>query len=89
MLLGEQLRAARALLRWSQDKLATEASRIHPVSPDAIKKWEATNGPINATTARVDAVLRTIDAAGIELLNHGQPGARLKAQPAKDDAPLW
>ncbi|WP_349595062.1 helix-turn-helix domain-containing protein [Azospirillum argentinense] len=74
---GEQLRAARALLRWSQKKLADEASKISPVSSDTIKRWEAIDGVVNATTTAVSAVVRTIEKAGVELLNDGQPGARL------------
>ncbi|MFP5512326.1 MAG: hypothetical protein ACLGJC_04505 [Alphaproteobacteria bacterium] len=75
---GEQLRAARALLRWPQQKLAEEASQFSPVSANTIKRWEAIDGPINATTATVNAVLRALTAAGVELLNDGAPGARLR-----------
>ncbi|NUB25102.1 helix-turn-helix domain-containing protein [Azospirillum brasilense] len=78
MLLGEQLRAGRALLRWGQAKLAGEASKIHPVSAETIGRWEGINGVINAQSAAVDAVVRTLDAHGVELLNHGSPGARLR-----------
>ena len=77
VLQGEQLRAARALLRWSQSKLAAQASTISPVSAETIGRWEAINGTINAQSAAVDAVVRTLEAAGVELLNHGAPGARL------------
>lgn len=75
---GEQLRAARALLRWPQQKLAEEASQFSPVSANTIKRWEAIDGPINATTATVNAVLRVLTAQGVELLNDGAPGARLR-----------
>ncbi|WP_434619130.1 helix-turn-helix domain-containing protein [Azospirillum sp. B2RO_4] len=75
---GEQLRAARALLRWSQQRLAEETSRIHPVSADTIKRWEGIDGAINATSAGVAAVIRTLQAQGIELLNDDSPGARIR-----------
>ena len=81
---GEQIRAARALKRWSRKKLAQEASRFHSVSEETIRDWEGVDGVINATTARVDAVRRAFDDAGVELLNHGSPGARLRAVPTAD-----
>ncbi|WP_042443031.1 MULTISPECIES: helix-turn-helix domain-containing protein [unclassified Azospirillum] len=76
---GEQIRAGRALKRWSRKQLAQEASRFHPVSEETIRDWEGIDGVINATTARANAVVRAFDEAGVELLNHGAPGARLRA----------
>ncbi|HEY0836868.1 MAG TPA: hypothetical protein VGE72_23355 [Azospirillum sp.] len=81
---GEHVRAARALLRWGQKKLADEASKIAPVSVETIKAWEATNGAIRATVDRMEAVAHTLEAAGVELLNHGSPGARLRP-PSSDE----
>lgn len=80
MLLGEWVRAGRSLLRWSQKKLAEEASKIHPVSVDTIKKWEAINGPISANTMTAGAVRTALESAGVEFIpeNGGGPGVRLK-----------
>lgn len=75
---GEQLRAARALLRWSQRRLSDETSQLHPVSADTIKRWEGIDGAINATSAGIAAVIRTLQAQGVELLNDGAPGARIR-----------
>jgi transcriptional regulator with XRE-family HTH domain len=83
VLRGEQLRAARALLRWTHKELAERASQIEPVSVDALRKWEAIDGPIRGIAPKLNAVVTVLEAAGVELLNHGQPGARLKAQPAQ------
>ncbi|MGY0713119.1 hypothetical protein [Azospirillum argentinense] len=78
MLYGEQLRAARALLRWTLKDLSAKASAIEPVSSDALKKWEATDGPIRGINTKIDAVVKVLEAAGVELLNSDAPGARLR-----------
>jgi transcriptional regulator with XRE-family HTH domain len=75
-LLGEQIRAARALLRWTQKQLADDASAHAPISVETIKKWEATDGPIRGMTDKAEAVAKALTNAGIELLNDGRPGAR-------------
>jgi|SRR5580658_6437184 transcriptional regulator with XRE-family HTH domain len=71
-----QLKAARALLAWSQEKLAIAAS----ISVPTIKRLEAQEGPIggrNATAAKIQSALET---AGIEFIdeNGGGPGVRLR-----------
>ena len=83
MLRSEQVRAARAILRWSQTKLSEEASKFAPVSMETIRRWEGLDGPINATTVTTDAVVRAFAAHGVELLNGDSPGARMvsKGQP--------
>lgn len=86
MLQGEQLRAARALLRWTHKELAEKASQFEPVSVDALRKWEATNGPIRGINTKVDAVVKVLEAAGVELLNSDAPGARLRKGGEHDGA---
>ena len=77
-----QLKAARALLAWSQEQLAAAAD----VSVPTIKRLEAQEGPLggrNETGAKIRLALET---AGIEFLdeNGGGPGVRLrKRQPKK------
>lgn len=77
-----QLKAARALLAWSQEQLAAAAY----VSVPTIKRLEAQEGPLggrNETGAKIRLALET---AGIEFLdeNGGGPGVRLrKRQPKK------
>ena len=88
MLQGGQLRAARALLRWTHKELSDRASVTEPVSVDALRKWEATDGPIRGITAKVNAVVLVLEAAGVEFipagsyLGTGGPGVRLRAEPA-------
>ena len=58
----EQLRAARAWLNWSQEDLATRAN----VSLSTVRDFE--NGKRNPMKNNLEALRRTIEASGIELL---------------------
>jgi len=72
---GRQLAAARSLLGWSQEQLATAAD----VTGQTISNWESEqNMPRPGTIARVRAV---IEDRGIEFLNGGAPGVRFKPKP--------
>jgi predicted transcriptional regulator len=75
-LTSEQLRAARMLVRWNQQDLAS-ASRV---SLATIKRLEAKPGQIEALGLTMDAILRALDNAGVELIpeNGGGAGVRLK-----------
>jgi transcriptional regulator with XRE-family HTH domain len=73
---SEQVRAARALIRWEQRDLA-EASRV---SLPSIKRLETTPGPLAAQARTIEALRAALEAAGVEFTNGGQPGVRLKAK---------
>ena len=74
---GNQLKAARALAGISQIELA-EAAQISVTTVSAMEgKGAATLGSGLDT---IKAVMDALDAAGVEILNHGQPGVRLKAK---------
>ena len=77
---GAQIRAARALLRWSGADLVRESG----VSHATIHRAEAVNGKTALTFANASAIRRALEAAGIELLdeNGGGPGARLRKRVA-------
>ena len=77
---GAQIRAARALLRWS----AADLGREFRVSYVTIHRAEAVNGKTAMTFANASAIRRALEAAGVELLdeNGGGPGARLKRRAA-------
>ena len=67
-----QSRAARGLLDWSQADLAKAAS----VGVSTIADFErGRRTPIGNNLAAIQTAL---EAAGIEFLNHGQPGVRLR-----------
>jgi predicted transcriptional regulator len=76
VLTSEQLRAARMLVRWNQQDLAS-ASRV---SLATIKRLEAKPGQIEALGLTIDAILRALDNAGVEFIpeNGGGAGVRLK-----------
>jgi transcriptional regulator with XRE-family HTH domain len=71
---GNQLKAARALAGLDQIQLADLAG----LNVNTIRNMEGANaGPIAGRSANVQTVQRVLESAGIEFLNHGQPGVRL------------
>jgi transcriptional regulator with XRE-family HTH domain len=70
---SELIRAARALLRWEQRQLAEASS----VSLPTVKRLEAKPGNLAAHASTVAALVRALEAAGIEFTNGEQPGVRL------------
>jgi hypothetical protein len=71
-----QLRAARALLRWSALDLA-EASKVGVAT---IRRVEVIEGEIPVTSANELAIRRALEAAGVEFIdeNGGGAGVRLR-----------
>lgn len=63
----EQVKAARALLQWSQIDLAN-ASKI---SVPTIKRLEASSGEIGGREETVEAIRTTLEAQGIQFLDVG------------------
>ena len=74
MLRSEQIRAARALLRWDQKQLAAAAN----ISVQTIKRLEGMPGKVSAYTGTVDAITKALEAAGVEFTNDDAPGVRLR-----------
>jgi predicted transcriptional regulator len=76
LLTSEQIRAARALLRWEQKDLASASG----VSLPSIKRLEAKPGPMNAHGPTLAALSRAIEEAGVQFIpgNGGGPGVRLR-----------
>jgi transcriptional regulator with XRE-family HTH domain len=70
-----QIKAARALLNWSQEQLATAAG----VSIPTIKRLEAQDGPLGGREETVTRILNSMRASGVEFIdeNGGGPGVRL------------
>jgi hypothetical protein len=71
-----QLRAARALLRWSALDLA-KASRVGVAT---IRRVEVMDGEIPVTSANEAALRKTLETAGVDFIdeNGGGPGVRLR-----------
>lgn len=80
---SEQLRAARALLRWEQKDLASASG----VSLPSIKRIETKPGRIAAFHSTLTGLRSALELAGIEFLEDGQAagcggaGVRLRMGP--------
>jgi predicted transcriptional regulator len=71
-----QIKAARALLGWSQEDLARAAD----VSIPTIKRLEALDGLLGGRSETSEKILAALKTAGLEFLeeNGGGSGVRLK-----------
>jgi DNA-binding XRE family transcriptional regulator len=70
-----QCRAARGLLNWNQDRLASAAG----VELSAIRAFEAEKA---VPRMIAQSLQRAFEAAGIEFSDHGAPGVRQQPAPA-------
>jgi hypothetical protein len=75
-LTSDQIRAGRALIRWSAADLAKEAK----LGLATIRRAEVAIGGTSMTAANEFAVRRALEAAGVEFIdeNGGGPGVRLR-----------
>ena len=72
---GNQLRAARALIGMDQGTLADKAG----VNVNTIRAMEKRgSATLTSGLATIRTVMEVLTSAGVEFLNHGQPGVRLK-----------
>ena len=78
---SEQVRAARALLRWEQKDLSVASGLSLPT----IKRLETKRGKLGAFQSSIDLIQTALETAGIEFLEdgassqNGGAGVRLKA----------
>ncbi|GHC37626.1 transcriptional regulator [Gemmobacter nanjingensis] len=68
---GEQIRAARALLKWSARELA-DASGIGWAT---IQRLESKNGPLAGYGQTHEAIRKALEAQGVQFLEAGQVAA--------------
>jgi hypothetical protein len=75
-LTGAQIRAGRALVRWSADELAKRAK----LGRITVTRAEAMDGKTALTEANSDAIRRVLEQAGVEFIdaNGGGAGVRMK-----------
>ena len=78
MLTGSQVRAARAILRWTGHELAAASG----VSYGAIQRAETVDGMPNMQTKNLAAIKSTLEAAGLQFIDgpysdDGGPSVRL------------
>jgi transcriptional regulator with XRE-family HTH domain len=74
-LLGAQIRAARALLRWSAQDLAKASA----LGANTVRRAEVAEGSTALTAANDRAIRNALEAAGVEFIdeNGGGAGVRL------------
>lgn len=72
---AEQMRAARALLRWAQNDLAERSG----VSVPTIKRLENMAGELSGHASTIRALRAALEAAGVDFIpeNGGGAGVRL------------
>jgi transcriptional regulator with XRE-family HTH domain len=80
-LTSHQIRAARALIRWTAEDL----SRQSAVSLRTIRRAELAERDTSMTAANDLAIRRALEAAGVEFIDEdgGGPGVRLRKRLAK------
>jgi predicted transcriptional regulator len=71
-----QVKAARAMLGWSQEDLAGASD----VSIPTIKRLEAQDGPLGGRSETALRIRSALESAGVEFIaeNGGGPGVRLR-----------
>jgi hypothetical protein len=76
MLTGAQMRAARALIRWTVEDLAKAAK----VGVMTVRRAEASDGPPSMMANNLAAIRAALEAAGVIFVeeNGEGPGVRLK-----------
>jgi hypothetical protein len=74
---AEQIRAARALLRWS----AAHLGRVAGVATSTVARCEAGSGipPVGVPT--LQKIQRALEGAGVEFIAGNGPGVRLRRRP--------
>ena len=79
MITGAQVRAAKALIKWSGSDLAEKAD----VGLSSIRRVEAFDGIPDSTSVKVlSAIQKALEGAGVEFLGTPEdgPGVRLKSK---------
>jgi hypothetical protein len=76
MLTGDQVRAARALLSWPEERLADAAC----ISPDAVRQFE--DGGMVSRHATSDVLRRVLEAHGVEFIpDNGSVCVHYRSEP--------
>jgi ribosome-binding protein aMBF1 (putative translation factor) len=77
-----QVKAARALVGWSQSNLADHSG----VSEPTIARLESADGRLGGRTGTIRKIRAALEAASVEFTNGDQPGVRLTAGRAASHA---
>ena len=71
---GEQIRAARALLKWSGRRLSESSGVSYPT----IQRLESRDGPIGGLAETGAKIRAALESAGVEFTNGDAPGVQLR-----------
>jgi transcriptional regulator with XRE-family HTH domain len=77
MIVSSQIRAARALLRWSAENLAKNSG----VGVATIRRLELTEGIPSSNAQTLDLIKKTFESAGVEFLGNPEDGAGVRFKP--------
>ena len=80
MITAEQIRGARAMLRWSAKQLSEKSG----VSLPTVQRMEGERGPLRSSAGNVLKVQQALEDAGVIFIDAAEegPGVRLKANQA-------
>jgi predicted transcriptional regulator len=73
---GRHIRAARALLGWTQGELAKKSR----VALGTLRRMEGGDGPVSSRTETLTRIVVTLEKASVEFVDDGKPGVRLNPQ---------
>jgi transcriptional regulator with XRE-family HTH domain len=71
---GRHVRAARGLLGWTQADLCKKAK----IALGTIRKMEASDDSVRVQTETLGRVVGAFEKAGVEFLNDGEPGVKMR-----------
>ena len=77
-----QVKAARALLDWSQERLAAASG----VSIPTVRRLEAMDGELRGRAETAERLRAALEAAGVEFTNGDAPGVRLRRLGPPDES---
>ena len=79
MITGAQVRAAKALIRWSGSDLAEKAD----VGLSSIRRIETFEGVPESSVKVLNAIQNALEAAGVEFLGTPEDGPGVRLKPKK------
>jgi len=82
MLTSDQIRAARALVRWSARELAEKADLSLPT----IQRLEAADGVPSTSVQTLMSIKAALEKAGVEFTDGEAPGVRLRKRKGRGSA---
>lgn len=77
MITGAQIRAARAMVRWTPGTLANNSK----LSVETIRRAENADGESPLTMSHENAIRGAFEAVGVVFTNGGEPGVKMKGSP--------